>query len=41
VANVQGISAIPRVRFERRLGILPATDLLAIKLALKKACALT
>jgi hypothetical protein len=28
------------IRFEKRLGVLPATDLKAIKAALAKACAL-
>jgi mRNA interferase MazF len=40
VANVQGIGALPTVRFEKRLGSLPAADLNAIKDALVKACAL-
>jgi mRNA interferase MazF len=40
VANVQAIGALPRVRFERRLGVVGATDLVAIKKALMKACAL-
>jgi mRNA interferase MazF len=40
VANVQGIGALPTVRFEKRLGVVPAADLDAIKSALKKACAL-
>jgi mRNA interferase MazF len=40
VANVQGIGALPTVRFEKRLGSLPAADLKAIKDALVKACAL-
>ena len=40
VANVQGIGSLPSVRFERRLGILPAGDLQAVKVALLKACAL-
>ncbi|MDP1590828.1 MAG: type II toxin-antitoxin system PemK/MazF family toxin [Prosthecobacter sp.] len=39
-ANVQGIGIVANARFERRLGILPADDLLKIKLALKKLCAL-
>lgn len=39
-ANVQGIGIAANARFERRLGILPAADLLKIKLALKKLCAL-
>lgn len=40
VANAQGIGSLPSVRFEKRLGVLPATDLQAIKSALVKACAL-
>ena len=37
-ANVQAIGALPRVRFERRLGTLPAEDLQRIKRALALAC---
>jgi mRNA interferase MazF len=40
VANVQGIGSLPSVRFEKRLGVLPASDLQAVKAALLKACAL-
>lgn len=40
VANVQGIGSLPSVRFEKRLGALPASDLQAVKAALLKACAL-
>jgi len=40
VANVQAIGSLPSVRFEKRLGILPAADLEAVKQALMKACAL-
>lgn len=40
VANVQAIGVLPDARFERRLGVLPADDLLKVKLALKKICAL-
>jgi mRNA-degrading endonuclease toxin of MazEF toxin-antitoxin module len=40
VANVQAISALPRVRFEKRLGAPAVTDLAAIKQAVIKACAL-
>ncbi|HXR08071.1 MAG TPA: type II toxin-antitoxin system PemK/MazF family toxin [Candidatus Acidoferrum sp.] len=40
VANAQGIGALPSVRFEKRLGVLPAKELEAIKTALVKACAL-
>lgn len=40
VANVQGISSLPSVRFERRLGIVPETDLKKVKAALLRACAL-
>jgi len=38
VANVQGIGSLPVTRFEKRLGVLPTKDLLAIKQALMKAC---
>ncbi len=40
VANTQGVGALPSIRFEKRLGVLPAADLKAIKTALIKACAL-
>ena len=40
VANTQGIGALPSIRFEKRLGVLPATELKAIKTALAKACAM-
>ena len=40
VANVQGIGSLPSVRFERRLGVLPESDLQAVKAALLKACGL-
>jgi mRNA interferase MazF len=40
VANTQGIGALPSIRFEKRLGILPATELKAVKTSLVKACAL-
>lgn len=40
VANVQGIGVLPNVRFERRMGVVPEADLLKIKLALKRLCAL-
>ena len=40
VANVQAIGSLPSVRFEKRLGILPAADLEIVKKALVKACAL-
>lgn len=33
-ANVQGLASIPTVRFERRLGRLPATALTELKVAL-------
>jgi mRNA interferase MazF len=38
VANVQAIGALPRIRFERRLGMLPPADLLKIKTVLGLAC---
>ena len=41
VANVQAISALPRVRFERKLGVVKEEDLASIKRALIKACALS
>ena len=40
VANTQGIGALPSIRFEKRLGIVPPVELKAIKSALIKACAL-
>lgn len=40
VANVQAIGSLPFVRFEKRLGVLPAAELKAVKTALLKACAL-
>ena len=40
VANVQAIGSLPSIRFERRLGVLPAADLEVVKKALVKACAL-
>ncbi len=40
VANTQDIGALPRVRFEKFLGTLPAADLAKVKVALKIACAL-
>ncbi len=41
VANTQGIGALPSIRFEKRLGVLPRAELKAIKTALIKACALS
>ena len=40
VANVQAIGSLPSVRFEKRLGTVPETDLKKVKAALLKACAL-
>ena len=40
VANVQGIGSLPSVRFEKRLGLVPETDLKKVTAALLKACAL-
>ena len=40
VANVQAIGSLPSVRFEKRLGVVPETDLKTVKAALLKACAL-
>lgn len=40
VANVQAIGALPLVRFERRLGVHTPPDLIAVKHALVRACAL-
>jgi mRNA-degrading endonuclease toxin of MazEF toxin-antitoxin module len=37
---VQAIGSLPSVRFEKRLGIVPETDLKKVKAALLKACAL-
>lgn len=41
VANVQGIGSLPTIRFEKCLGVVPATELKAIKAALMRACALS
>jgi len=40
-ANVQAIGALPRIRFERRLGVLPPEDLERVKQALAVACDLS
>jgi mRNA interferase MazF len=40
VANVQAIGSLPSVRFEKRLGVVPETDLKKVKAALLKACTL-
>ena len=40
VANVQAIGALPRARFERRLGEVSSGDLERIKTALRLACSL-
>ena len=40
VANVQAIGSLPSVRFEKRLGVLPAADLESVKKALRIACSL-
>jgi mRNA interferase MazF len=40
VANVQGIGSLPSLRFEKRLGALPAADLQRLKVTLVQACAL-
>jgi mRNA interferase MazF len=37
VANVQAIGSLPRVRFKRRLGILPPDDLQRVKQAIRLA----
>lgn len=37
VANVQGIGALPLIRLERRLGVLPAVVMVRIKTALRFA----
>lgn len=37
VANVQGIGSLPKTRFERKLGTLPAADLKRIQAALRIA----
>ncbi len=40
VANIQGIGSLPRTRFERKLGSLPASDMARIREGLKLAFAL-
>jgi mRNA-degrading endonuclease toxin of MazEF toxin-antitoxin module len=40
VANVQAIGSLPAVRFEKRLGVVPESDLKKVKATLLKACAL-
>jgi mRNA interferase MazF len=40
VANVQAIGSLPSVRFEKRLGVVPESDLKKVKAALIKACSL-
>lgn len=40
VANVQGIGSLPRTRFERKLGTLPAADLERIRSAMRLALGL-
>ena len=40
VANVQAIGTLPSVRFEKRLGLVPETDLKKVKAASIKACSL-
>ena len=40
VANVQAIGSLPSVRFEKRIGSVPDTDLKKVKAALLRACAL-
>lgn len=37
VANVQGIGSLPKTRFERKLGVLPAADLERIRQAMRRA----
>lgn len=37
VANVQAIGSLPKARFERKLGVLPANDLERIRSALRRA----
>ena len=37
VANVQGIGSLPKSRFERKLGVLPASDLENIRQAMRRA----
>lgn len=41
VANVQAIGSLPSVRFERKLGAVPESDLKKVKTALLKACAIS
>ena len=41
VANVQAIGSLPSIRFEKRIGVLPAADLESVKKqALRIACVL-
>lgn len=40
IANVQGLGSLPRVRLERRLGVLPDGAMAKIRLALAFALAL-
>jgi mRNA interferase MazF len=40
IANVQAIGSLPSIRFEKRLGTVPESDLKKVKAALLKACAL-
>jgi mRNA interferase MazF len=37
VANVQAIGSLPKTRFERKLGVLPAEDLERVKTAMRLA----
>ncbi len=38
VANVQGIASLPLIRLVKRLGVLPAVDLVRVKDAVRWAC---
>lgn len=40
VANAQGLASLPRVRLERRLGVLPRDSMVAVQQALRFALAL-
>ena len=37
VANIQAISSLPKSRFERKMGVLPASDMAKIKEAMRLA----
>ena len=37
VANIQAVGSLPKTRFERKMGVLPPTDLVKIKEAMRLA----